>query len=707
MTEATTVSSSSGGDSPTEVDPVTYQVVGCAMESACREMGVTTVRTATSPIIVDVYDFSCAILDSDGKLVATANYDPSHLAGMPFAVEAAIWEYGRTNIRPGDVIIHNDPYLGGTHLPDFTVIKPLFIADELIGFAANRAHHVDVGGKSPGGLAPDARSIYAEGLRVPVVKWYAEGEENTDLFQLLLINVRLPELQEADFRAQLASCVTAEVRVAELCERYGATTIRDVMAARQDHSERITRGLVSRLPDGVYTHEDFLDDDGNDARASRIRATVSIAGSELLVDFSGTSAQALGPTNSAYGMTCASVFISLLQLAPAGMAFNSGCFRCVDVTVPRGTLLSPQPPAPVFAGTVEACLRSIDTILGAITRAAPRDLVAGTYGTAFCVGGGGSDPATRGEYAFFFAMEGGWGAAVDRDGWNCTPNQSSNYKDTPVEVIEQNYPLLCHAVRLRCDSGGPGRTRGGVGVERIFEVVRGDMTVDCFSDRFRTRPYGVFGGLPGESNTMLVQPSGAGESLTFREAFATTSPSKFSDIDLHGGDRFTIATGGGGGYGSPLERDPELVRLDVEEGLVSREQALDFYGVVFNASSEVNLPATKGARDASAAKWADSPPFPVTATGLSVDPEYTRLQGDSKLTVDPSVDDVSGLITGARMFLDTDYCAGSCPRKGDALLCPWHSETALDMLSVDTYRRWTKRQCPQKAALLRHLPHNV
>ena len=192
-------------------------MIGSALDSACREMGATTVQTATSPIIVDAYDFSCAILDRDGKLVATANFDPSHLAGMPFAVEAAIWEYGFDGFAAGDAIIHNDPYLGGTHVPDFTVILPLFADGDLIGFAANRAHHVDVGGKSPGSLVPDATNIYAEGLRVPVSKWYSAGVENSDLFELLLSNIRLSELQEADFRAQLASCVTAESRVAELC----------------------------------------------------------------------------------------------------------------------------------------------------------------------------------------------------------------------------------------------------------------------------------------------------------------------------------------------------------------------------------------------------------------------------------------------------------------------------------------------------------
>ena len=467
------------------------------------------------------------------------------------------------------------------------------------------------------------------------------------------------------------------------------------------------RGIVAQLPDGVYERDDFIDDDGNDARAYRIRATVTVNGSDLHVDFTGSSAQAIGPSNAAYGMTWASVFISLLQLAPPGLSFNGGCFRCVDVTLPRGTLLSPQPPAPVFSGTVETCLRAIDAVVGAITEAAPSDFVAGTYGTAFCLGGGGWDPDRSADYALFMAFEGGWGGAAHRDGWNCTPNQTSNYKDTPVEVIERDYPILCRAVQLRCDSAGAGRTRGGLGVARIFEVRRGTLTLNCYSDRFRLRPYGVFEGLPGASNAMLVQRGGRGEFVSFKEAFGTISPSKFGDVSLAPGDRILMATGGGGGYGSPLDRDTELVCEDVADEIVSIEQARAVYGVVIAEDGGSDERSTERCRQRLRIDWAQSPPFPTTKGSLCVDHEHIRLLNTPELVVPPPDDQVSELVVRASEALDVAYCAGECPRAADCRLCPWHAHTALKVLSTDTYRRWTKRHCPQRSSVLPHLPRTT
>jgi N-methylhydantoinase B/oxoprolinase/acetone carboxylase alpha subunit len=677
-----------------ELDAISFQVIGSALEAICREMGVTTIRTATSPIIVDVLDFSCALLDHDGQLAATANYDPSHLSAIGFAVEAGIREFGFGDVAPGDVLLHNDPYLGGTHIPDFTVIRPIFVDDELLGFAANRAHHVDAGGKAAGGFAADAKEIYAEGLRVPVVRWYHRGLENEDLFRTVLLNIRIPELQEADFRAQLASCETAAQRVAELCNRYGAQTVVQGMAARQDYAERLMRSVIERIPDGSYHHSDFIDDDANDSRGHRISVTITVDGSDVVVNFAGSSRQSAGPTNSAYGMTWASTFNALLQLSPPDMPFNGGCFRPVHVKAPRGSLLTPAPPAPVFAGTVETSLRTIDAIVGALIRVMPDEFVAATYGTAFCLGGGGFDPDRCGDFAFFFIAEGGWGGSSTRDGWDCTPNQTSNFKDTPVEVIEQRYPFRCDEVRLRCDSAGAGRHRGGLGTIRRYQVLSGEVRIGCYSDRFRTRPYGVFGGFPGMSNDLRVDRLGEGKTETFVEAFGTSSPSKFSDVTLRAGDRFSVLTGGGGGYGSPLERDPQAVLADCVAGVVSPESACDHYGVMLRGN-DVDRHATAARRASLAEQWLAEPLFVDLEGHVTVDETYAELLRSPERCVPVAEDTSTAAVRALRARVDESICETSCVRRGDPRVCPWHSDRDLTFLSIDVLMLWSKMRCPQ------------
>lgn len=683
-------------DSYPDLDPVAFEVIGSGLESVTREMGITTVRTATSPTLVDTLDFSCAILDRYGKLVAAANYDPSHLAGMANAVEAALLEFGQS-IDPGDVILQNNPYLGGTHLPDFTVVTPIFFDDELIAFAANRAHHVDAGGKS-GGFSADAKNIYAEGLRLPVVKWYAAGVENTDLFRTVLLNIRLSDLQEVDFRAQLASCRTAEKRVVEICRRYGSHTVSEAMSARLDYSEALMRSVIERIPDGTYEGEDYMDDDACDSRPMRIHVTVTVSGSDVLVDFAGTSAQALSASNMAYGMTWAATYIAFLQLAPPDLPFSGGCFRCIRIVAPRHTLVTPQPPAAVFAGTIDTCLRTIDAIGVALAGALPDDFVAATYGSAFCFAGDGHDARRKTECAFHFAYEGGWGASSSRDGWDCTPNQTSNYKDFPVEVMEQKYPLRCDEVRLRCDSGGAGRFRGGLGVRRAFTVVDAQLSVSCLADRFRFRPYGLFGGLPGAANALRVVRGQSAQERTFQEEWSTLSPSKVTDIPLTSGDKYIILTGGGGGYGDPVERDPTLVLEDVLDGAVSMHEARRTYGVVI-ADAAVDQAATKRERGQLRTARKSKTPGGLLNTAINRDPALVDAVAVSESVVPPPIDDVSGRIDEAQKRIDASTCRSECPRRADAGQCPWWCESSVNFFSIETFVLWTRSHCCQERTL--------
>jgi N-methylhydantoinase B/oxoprolinase/acetone carboxylase alpha subunit len=422
----------------------------------------------------------------------------------------------------------------------------------------------------------------------------------------------------------------------------------------------------------------------------------------VTVDFTGSSAQAIGPTNSAYGMTWSSTFNALLQLSPPDMPFNSGCFRPVNIVAPRHTLVSPQPPAAVFAGTVETSLRTIDAIVGALIKAVPDDFVAATYGTAFCFAGGGHDPLRRSSYLFFFSMEGGWGGSSTRDGWSCVPNQTSNFKDTPVEVVEQQYPFRCDEVSLRLDSGGAGRNRGGLGTIRSYTVLAGELTFGCYSDRFRTRPYGVFGGFPGASNSLLMQKAGSDTSQTFQDAFGTVSPSKFADARLAAGDRFMLISGGGGGYGDPLDRETSRVLDDVLEELVSEEQARDSYGVIFAKDRTVDERETRRRRAALRKEWRASPPF--TAQGaLTFDDEYVTLTKVDSLVVPAPIDESSPIIRRARDIIDESICSTSCARGGDPRVCPWHAPSALEFLSVEVFTTWSKAHCPQERALISEL----
>lgn len=562
------------------VNPITERVVANAFHSICEEMGHTMIRTANSGLFVEGRDFSCALIGPDAELVATANYDPSHLSAMAITVESALIYLGVDTVKPGDVYLVNEPYVGGGHLPDITLIRPVFHDSRLLGYAVNRAHHIDIGGMAVAGFPGTATSIYQEGLRIPPIRWFSEGRENRDVIEMIVLNQRFSRDQLGDFQAQLASAVTAERRLQALADKYGHDVVLACMQATKDHSEALVRALLSEMPDGTYTFEDYMEDDGATAQPHRLHAAVTIAGDRIKVDFSATSPQATGPINSSYGNTLSATFNALLQLVGPDVAFNHGCFRPVEVVAPRGTLLNPVPPAPCFGGVTEVSIRIIDVILGALAPVASDKAGAGCYGTCINFSGGGFDPERKQPFGFYFFVEGGWGASAWRDGWSCTPNPTSNYNDYPVEWAESELPVRYLGVRLNTDSGGPGRHRGGVGVVRSLELLADDVELNALGDRFKIQPYGLNGGQPGGANGVAVRTSAAAEWMTVDEALGSASPSKFHNLRVGRGTQFRIATGGGGGYGPALERPAEEVVDDVVAGYVSREGAERDYGVI-------------------------------------------------------------------------------------------------------------------------------
>lgn len=575
------------------VDHITERVVTSAFRSICEEMGHTMLRTANSSVFTEGRDFSCAIVGPDAELVAAANFDPSHLSAMALTVEFAVLYFGPDNIAPGDVYLVNDPYRGGGHLPDITLIRPVFVDEDgvkrLLGFAVNRAHHIDIGGMAVAGFPGSARSIFQEGFRIPPVRWFAGGVENRDVIEMITLNMRFPRDQLGDFQAQLASTRTAEQRLARLAGRYGTDVVLACMEESKNHAEALMRAVLREIPDGTYRFTEWVDDDGATDTPYRIEVAVSVAGGAVTVDYTGSSPQATGPINSSYGNTLSSTFNALLQLVGPEVPFNSGCFRPITVIAPRGSLLNPVPPAPCFGGVTELSIRIIDAILGALAPVASARVGAASYGTCINFSGGGFDTERDQPFGFYFFLEGGWGASAWRDGWSATPNPTSNFNDYPVEWVEATLPLRYREARLNTDSGGPGRWRGGVGTVRTVEVLADSIEINALGERFRIAPYGLAGGDPGACNALLTQTAGANDWQDVATAHGTASPSKFHGVTAHTDVCFSIVSGGGGGYGPALNRPPAEVLRDVIYGYVSRDGARDDYGVVIIEATDGSL----------------------------------------------------------------------------------------------------------------------
>ncbi len=674
-----------GGAVMSGLDPILARVLARAFGSICTEMGSAMIRTAVSAVFVEGRDFSCALLDDRAELVAAANYDPSHLSAMALTAEYALMELGWETLAEGDVIVVNDPYRGGGHLTDIAVIRPIVVDGEVLALAMNRGHHIDVGGMAVAGFPGTARSIFQEGLRIPPVKWFEAGVERRQVMDLILLNVRFPSDQLGDFQAQVASCVSAERRLLALVERYGVARVRAAMQETKDHSERLLRAAIAAVPDGAYRFEGEVDDDGVGNGPYRVVATVEIRGDEAVVDFDGTSGQAEGPVNSSYGNTVGSCFNAFLHTFGAEIDFNGGCFRPVGFRVPRGSLLNPIPPAPVFGGVTEVSIRIIDTVCGALAQAVPDAVAAGSYATCLNVAGGGWDEARGGAYGFYLFQEGGWGGTAERDGWSSVPNPTSNFNDYPIEVLESDLPLRCHEVALHEGSGGPGRHRGGLGTRRVFELLADGCEVNALGEGFVARPHGLVGGDPGAPNAVLVQRAGAGPWLRLDELSGGSSPSKAASLPLARGDRFAMVTGGGGGHGDPYERDPAAVRDDVREGLVGGVEARERYGVA--------LVGTGSALAVDAAETARLRALPRTAApaGAARAPVPARAL-DGRAAGDVAAVEVLRHRIGASISDAT--CRSGCVKRGDPIRCPFHHPFALAFWDADGLARWTARNCP-------------
>jgi N-methylhydantoinase B len=529
-------------------DPASLEIYKALYTSVAEEMGVTLRRTAFSPNIKERRDYSCAVYDGDGRVIAQADHMPVHLGSMPMAVAAALRE---ANPQPGDIVALNDPFSGGTHLPDVTLVAGVFLPEGKSGitrtakrtrgsgalfYVANRAHHADIGGATPGSMGT-AVDVYAEGLRIPPIKLVQGGEINQDIFRLILSNVRGSRERRADFEAQIGSLKTGTARLLEIVERRGIKDALTYASHLIDYSSRMMRTAIRSIPDGYYEATDILDSDGEGAEDIPITVRIDIDGDQATVDFTGSALQVAGAVNAVEAITVSAVAYVFRCLVQGDVPASAGLMEPVKVIAPLGTIVNARPPAPVAGGNVETSQRIVDVLLRALSQAIPERIPAASQGTMNNLTIGGMDPASGAEFSYYETIAGGMGARAALDGMDAVHTHMTNSLNTPAEALEYAYPLRVRSYSIRRKSGGGGRHRGGDGVIREIETLT-PARMSLLSERREHAPYGADGGQPGQPGLGVV----------IRDGKRTPLESKCSR-QLEAGDIVRIETPGGGGYG--------------------------------------------------------------------------------------------------------------------------------------------------------------
>ena len=556
-------------------DPITLEVMRNAFQSVAEEMGAALIRTALSTNIKDRRDCSTAIYTAGGDLVAQAEHIPLHLGLMVSVVKKTLERFPVDYLEPGDAIITNDPYISGSHLPDICMITPLFVDDRCLALLANLAHHVDIGGISPGGMPTISTEIFQEGIRIPPIKLRKQGKIDDQIMALITNNVRTSYETYGDFQAQLAANNVGERRLRETISKYGQNMVTFYMDEIINYSERRMRNRIKELPKGVFTFEDFLEGDGLSEDFLKIKVTLAIKEDRILVDFTGTDPQAQGSVNATRAVTLACVFFALKSSIDPDLPSSEGASRPIEVITPQGTLVNPNFPAPVSNANINTAQRIADVVLGALSKAIPERIPAASTGSMSIFTIGGVNPRTGEYYSYIETYGGGHGAMDDQDGMDGVHTNMTNTRNAPVEVIEIAYPLRVERYGLVPDSDGPGKSRGGLGMTREITILDHKAMITLGTERRKIRPWGLMGGKPGGgSDCWIISPEGQKQAL----------PSKVT-TQVEPGTRIVLRTAGGGGFGDPLERDPQKVQNDVEEDLISVDRAKDEYGVVINTAT--------------------------------------------------------------------------------------------------------------------------
>jgi N-methylhydantoinase B len=551
-----------------KIDPITFAVIKSALDTIVDDMAYTVMRTARSPIVRDVLDYSVTMCDRYGRIMSQAKTVALHLGAVPDAMEVVLEQF-RDDLQPGDVVVLNDPYRGGMHLPDIFMFKPIFHGDQLQGFSIVVAHHCDVGGRVPGSNASDSTEIFQEGIRIAPMKLYERGIPNKTLLTIIQKNVRLPDLVIGDLEAQYATCNIGERELLKLLDRYGADELNDYLDELIDYGEKLTRNAIRSWPDGDYEFTDYIDGDGFDLDPIPIKCRITVRGDHLSVDFAGSSPQVRGAINSTLSFVKSATYLSVRCALEAEVPNNAGVYRCIDVTAPLGSILNPTMPSPVAARALTG-YRVVDTVMGALAQIAPKRMMAAGEGGNTVIAFGGYD-AERQPFVLVDMINGAWGGRADQDGIEGVTNPSQNMSNLPIETLEARYPIRMEEYSLRDDSCGAGKYRGGLGLTRQYRLLADEAILQVRADRTAHAPYGLFGGKSGANSRNILNPDDAS-----REELAGKVT-----LTVRAGTVIRHEQAGAGGYGDPLKRSFEAIRADLHDGKITPAYAARHYRVVF------------------------------------------------------------------------------------------------------------------------------
>jgi len=554
---------------PVSFDAYRLEILSNALNAITEEIQLTLLRSAYSQVVKEAQDASCAIFTAGGRIVAQPVVVPGHLGSMRFMLQEVLKEFAPATMRAGDVYIVNDPYRGGSHLPDIAVFRPIFHDNRLIVFAGCIIHYTDVGGMVAGSNPMTATELYQEGLVIPPVKLVDAGVEKKTLIDMICANVRGPEIFMGDMRAQQGALMKGEQRLRDVLARYGYDGVSQAMELLIDHAEKKARAAIREIPNGVFEFTDYMDHDGVDlTKPIKIHVKLEVRDDSMHFDFTGTDAQVRGPLNSPLSKAWTTVFYCVRCVLPDDIPFNDGLTRVVEVFAPEGTLLNPRHPAPVNARSVTVN-RVADTVMGALALAVPAKVGAQCCGVPVGVSFGGVDPRTGRNFVFYESYNGGMGGSLTADGADAVSTGTSNAMNIPVESIEMDYPVRVSRYELVPDSGGSGKFRGGLGILREYEMLAETASVNVRGDRAAFAPRGLYDGGNGSFSTFYLEEDGGTRKKI---------PSKFSGR-IQRGQHLTIMTPGGGGFGKPGERDIDSLIGDFVDGKISAAKIKADYGI--------------------------------------------------------------------------------------------------------------------------------
>jgi len=582
-----------------QINTITSEVILSAVLSITEEMNTALIRSAYSTNIKERKDCSCALFDNKGKLAALAENIPIHLGSMQGLMNEISSHIDQWNFQPGDIVIANDPYLGGgSHLPDITLVKPVFFQNKLVNFVADIAHWTDVGGRTPGGgTAGDSTEIYQEGLRIPPIKIVNEGVIHKDAYELIFANMRGRREREGDLRAQIAACNLGEIRLIELYEEHGQPTVAAVTREIFKYSERWLRKALRDVPRGNYSFSDFMDDDGVTDEPLLIKVKVRVQHGNrpnILFDFTGTAGQATGGINLVHQALLATVNYAVKAIVAPDVPINAGFQHPITIRAPKKSLVNAEAPAAV-GGRTDTCQRVVDTVMGALAQIIPDKVTAASNGATTAIIFAGIEHLSDSDFVYVEALGGGMGARSTKDGMDGVQVHITNTSNLPVEALEMEYPLRVLRYGLVPDTGGPGKFRGGLAIRKDIQALV-PLLFSAHSDRHRFSPWGLMGGSPAERGRFLLY-SGHKPPRPIR--------SKISEVRLRKGDVLHAQTAGGGGFGSPFERDPEHVLKDFLHGKLSRNHCQKNYGVILTSTGKIDYRATRIIREKTKAENKD------------------------------------------------------------------------------------------------------